>query len=324
MTSLPRIAILDDSQHVARSSADWSVLDGRAHLAILSAPFESEDAAAAALQDFEILVPMRERTPLPGSLLERLPRLKMIALTGVRSPSLDLVACDRLDITVCNTAGDQVTPATAELAFALILAAARDLAHADRRIREGGWHEHVRIGIPLAGKTLGVVGLGRLGKIVARYGKAFGMDVIAWSQNLTAEAAEEGGARLVSKAELFSTADVVSLHLVLSARTRGVVGAAEINALKPGAILVNTARGPLIEREPFLARLRKGDLFAGLDVHDQEPMPKDDPFRSLPNVVLAPHLGYSTDAVFRQFYGQSLENILAFLDGKPIRLLKAG
>jgi len=182
----------------------------------------------------------------------------------------------------------------------------------------------VRIGIPLAGKTLGVVGLGRLGKIVARYGKAFGMDVIAWSQNLTAEAAEEGGARLVSKAELFSTADVVSLHLVLSARTRGVVGAAEINALKPGAILVNTARGPLIEREPFLARLRKGDLFAGLDVHDQEPMPKDDPFRSLPNVVLAPHLGYSTDAVFRQFYGQSLENILAFLDGKPIRLLKAG
>lgn len=324
MTDLPRIAILDDSQHVARASADWSALDGRAHLTVLSAPFGTEDAAAKALQDFDILVPMRERTPLPGSLLERLPRLKMIALTGVRSPSLDLVACAKLGITVCNTAGDQVTPATAELAFALILAVARDLARADQRIRAGGWHEGVRLGIPLAGKTLGIVGLGRLGTIVGRYGKAFGMDVIAWSQNLTKEAAEAGGARLVSKAELFATADVVSLHLVLSPRSRGIVGAAEIAALKPGAILVNTARGPLIEREPFLARLRQGDLFAGLDVHDQEPMAGDDPFRSLPNVVLAPHLGYSTDAVFKQFYGQSLENILAFLDGQPIRVLKAG
>lgn len=324
MTETPRIAILDDSQHVARSSAEWSKLDGRARITVLDAPFASEDAAAKALQDFDILVPMRERTPLPGSLLERLPRLRMIALTGVRSPSLDLAACERLGIVVCNTAGDQVTPATAELAFGLILAVARDLARADQGIRHGGWHENVRLGIPLAGKTLGIVGLGRLGSIVARYGRAFGMDVIAWSQNLTAEAAEQGGARLVTKAELFSTADVVSLHLVLSPRSRGIVGAAEIAALKPGAILVNTARGPLIEREPFLARLRKGDLYAGLDVHDQEPMPGDDPFRSLPNVVVAPHLGYSTDAVFRQFYGQSLENIIAFLDGKPIRVVKAG
>ena len=324
MTARIRIAILDDSQNIAEASADWRSLRDRADVVIMRDPFANEDAVAAALADFDIIIPMRERTPLPGTLLNRLPKLKMIALTGARSPSLDLAACAARGIHVSNTTGDESLTATAELAFALILACARDLGRADANMHGDKWHDNLRMGISLGGKRIGIVGLGKLGSRVAGYARAFGMDVVAWSQNLTAKTATAAGAKLVSKAELFATADVVSVHLVLSPRSRNIIGAAEIEALKPGAILVNTSRGPLVDRAALLARLGRGDIVAGLDVYDQEPLPKTDPLRALPNVVLTPHLGYSSDAVYRQFYGQSVENILSFLDGKPIRELKAG
>ncbi len=319
--AMMRVAVLDDSQDVAGSAADWAALEGKAELTVFRDPFASEEDAATKLADFHILVPMRERTAFTASLINRLPALKMIALTGVRAQTLDLKACAARGVLVSNTAGDQVTAATSELAWALVLACARDVPFADAGMRRGGWHGGLNLGVPLAGKRLGIVGLGRLGKRVAAYGKAFGMEVVAWSQNLTAAAAQEAGVILMPKVELFATADVVSLHLVLSERTRHVVGAAEIAALKPGAILVNTARGPLIDTHALLARLRTGTICAGLDVFDEEPLPANHELRQLRNVVMTPHLGYSTEAVFRQFYGEALENVLAFIAGQPIRVV---
>jgi phosphoglycerate dehydrogenase-like enzyme len=318
---LPRIALLDDSQNIAETSADWSLLTGRADLTILREPFASEADAIAALKPFDIIVPMRERTPFTASLLAGLPKLRMIALTGARAATLDQATCDARKILVCNTGGEHVSPATAELAFGLVLACARRIGHADASMKSGGWHAGLDMGFSLSGKTLGIVGLGKLGARVAGYGRAFGMHVVAWSQNLTAEAANAAGAELVSKEKLFSTADVVSLHLVLSARTRGIVGKAELDQMKQGAILVNTARGPLVDEEALLESLKAGRIHAGLDVFGTEPLPENAPIRSAPNTVLTPHLGYSTKAVFRQFYGESLDNILAFLDGKPKRMI---
>ncbi|MGL4635899.1 MAG: D-2-hydroxyacid dehydrogenase family protein [Beijerinckiaceae bacterium] len=319
--ALPRIAVLNDSQNIAATSADWSTLKGRADVTIMREPFASEAAAIKALKDFDIIVPMRERTPFTASLLAGLPKLRMIALTGVRAATLDQATCDARKILVCNTGGEHVSPATAELAFGLILACARRIPQADAAMRTAGWHEGLDMGFSLAGKTLGIVGLGKLGARVAGYGRAFGMNVIAWSQNLTAEAASAAGAELVSKETLFQKADVVSLHLVLSARTRGIVGKTELDLMKPGAIIVNTARGPLIDEQALLTKLGTGSLYAGLDVFDTEPLPEKHPLRQIPNVVLTPHLGYSTQAVFRQFYGESLENILAFLNGTPKRVI---
>lgn len=317
----PKIAVLDDSQAIAERSADWSRLAGRAEVTILREPFASEAHAIAALKDYDIVVPMRERTSFTASLLAGLPCLKLIALTGARAATLDQAVCNARKILVCNTGGGHVTPATAELAFGLILACARRIGQADASMHRGGWHDGLDMGFSLAGKTMGIVGLGRLGARVAEYGRAFGMDVIAWSQNLTAEIAEAAGARLVSKETLFRQADVVSLHLVLSVRTQGIVGQAEFDVMKQNAILVNTARGPLVDEVALLKSLVAGRIHAGLDVFDTEPLPQDHPLRSAPNTVLTPHLGYSTEAVFRQFYGESLENILAFLDGKPIRMV---
>jgi phosphoglycerate dehydrogenase-like enzyme len=237
------IAILDDSQSVALRAADWSRLREVADIAVFTQPFADENEAAEKLAAFDILVPMRERTALTGSLIARLPRLRMIALTGARAPTLDLAACASAGIVVSNTGGEHVTASTAELAFGLILACARTLPRADATMRAAGWHDGLPLGTILAGTRLGVVGLGKLGARLARYGAAFGMEVVAWSQNLTPEAAQAAGARRVDKAELFSTCDVISLHLVLSERTRHMVGADEIGAMKPGAILVNTARG---------------------------------------------------------------------------------
>ncbi len=319
MADLPRIAVLDDSQRVARTSADWSTLAGRAELVVLE-PFADEDDAARRLLPFDILVPMRERTAFPASLVERLPNLKLLAMTGPRAPTFDLAACTARGILVCNT-GANTGAATAELALALMLACRRAVPQADRAMKAGSWHEGVPIGAVLEGRRLGLLGLGKLGSRVAGYGRAFGMEVVAWSQNLTAEAAEAAGARRVEKAELFATADVVSLHLVLSQRTRGIVGAAELAAMKPGATLVNTARGPLVDEAALLDALRSGRIGAGLDVYDREPLPADHPLRALPNVVLTPHLGYSANHVYEQFYGESLENIRAYLDGRPIRVV---
>jgi phosphoglycerate dehydrogenase-like enzyme len=319
--SKPRIAILDDTQGVALTAADWSTLRERAEIEVFPSPFASEDETISALSPFDIVVPMRERTPFPRALLARLPKLRMIALTGARAPSLDLVACADFGITVSNTGGDYVTAATAELTWGLILACARGLPRADAGVRQGGWHDNLTLGTNLQGKRIGIVGLGKLGARVARYASAFGMEVVAWSQNLTEAAAAECGARRVDKNELFSTSDVITLHLVLSERTRGIVGHKEMESLKPGCILINTARGPLIEEEALLGRLRQDDIVAGLDVFDKEPLPEKSPFRMLCNVVIAPHLGYSTREVIQQFYGESVENITAFLDGEPIRVI---
>ncbi len=318
-----RIAVLDDWQGIAKEVADWSALDARADVTHFTHSLGDVDSAAAALADFDILIAMRERMPLPGALIERLPKLKLIALTGVRSGTLDLAACAARGVLVCNTGSDHSTAATAELALTLLLAAARRVPIADRAMREGRFQEGVPTGIALSGRTLGVLGLGKIGRCLAGYGRALGMDVIAWSQNMTAETAQAAGARLVDKATLFAASDAITLHVVLSERTRGVVDAEALARMKPGAILVNTSRGPLIDEGALVARLRTGLLTAGLDVYDREPLPVDHPLRTLPNVVLTPHLGYCTRDVYAQFYRESIENVIAFLDGKPMRVLKA-
>ena len=320
MAAPPRVAVLDDTQSVARLSADWGALAGRAEVAFFHEPFADEADAAARLQPFQILVPMRERTPFPASLLDRLPRLRLIAMTGARAPTLDLAACTRRGVLVCNTGLDSAA-ATAELAFGLILSCARAIPRADATLRAGGWHADLPPGFALADKRLGILGLGKLGSRVASYGAAFGMRVVAWSQNLTAEAAEARGVRRVEKAELFEGSDVVSIHLVLSERTRGIVGPAELASMKEGAVLVNTSRGPLVDEVALVAALRSGRIRAGLDVYDREPLPADHPLRGEAAAVLTPHLGYSTRAVFAQLYGESVENILAYLDGSPIRVV---
>lgn len=320
MAALPRVAVLDDTQDVARTSADWGLLAGRAEVAFFHEPFADEEDAAARLRPFQILVPMRERTPFPASLLRRLPDLRLIAMTGARAPTLDLAACTGQGVVVCNTGIDSAA-ATAELAFGLILSCARAIPRADAIVRAGGWHASLPSGFALAGKRLGVLGLGKLGSRVASYGKAFGMEVVAWSQNLTAEAAEARGVRRVEKTELFARSDVVSIHLVLSERTRGIVGPAELASMREGAVLVNTSRGPLVDEAALVEALRSGRLRAGLDVYDLEPLPADHPLRRQAAAVLTPHLGYSTRAVFAQLYRESVENILAYLDGSPVRVV---
>ena len=318
-----RVAVMDDWQGVAAGSTDWSALQARAEVVFLPKPFPDEDAAAAALDGFDILVPLRERTPLPGSLIARLPRLRMIALTGTRSPSLDLAACAAHGVLVSNTGGERSSIGTAELALGLMLAMARHIPEGDAAIRAGRFQEGVPVGPVLDGLTLGIIGLGRIGGRVAGYGRALGMKVLAWSANLTAEAAQAGGARLVTKAELLAASGVISLHVVLSARSRGLLGAAELAAMRPGAILVNTSRGPLVDEEALLAALHAGHIHAGLDVFAHEPLPPGHPLRTAPNCVLTPHLGYGTTDTFAQFYGESVENVLAFLDGAPIRVVPA-
>ena len=316
-----RVAVMDDWQGVALESADWTKLQARAEVIILSHPFPDQDAAAQALADYEILIPMRERTPLPSSLLARLPKLRLIALTGTRSPSLDMAACTERGVLVCNTGGNASSHGTAELTLGLMLAAARRIPAGDAAIRAGRFQEGVGVGPVLEGKTLGIIGLGRIGSRVARYGQALDMRVLAWSRSLTREAAEAAGAELAGKDELLAGSDVISLHVPLSAASRGLIGAAEIGRMKPGAMLVNTSRAGLVDTAALLAALNEGRILAGLDVYDQEPIPAGDPIRTAPNTVLTPHLGYGSTDTFRQFYGESIENVLAFLDGKPIRVL---
>ncbi len=316
-----RVAVMDDWQGVALGSTDWSLLRARAEVAVLSEPLGSEDAAAAALEGFDVLIPMRERTPLPGSLILRLPRLRMIALTGHRSPSLDVEACTRQGVVVCNTGGDRSSLGTAELALGLMLAVARRIPAGDAAIRAGRFQEGVGVGPVLQGRTLGIIGLGRIGSSMAGYGRALGMQVIAWSRSLTAEAARAGGAVLASKDELLARSDVISLHVPLSAGSRGLLGAAELARMKAGAILVNTSRAALVDAAALLAALQAGHIQAAVDVYEQEPLPRDDPMRSAPNTVLTPHVGYGSTDTFRQFYGESVENVLAFLDGAPRRVM---
>ena len=315
-----KIAILDDYQDVALSFADWSQLTRTAELRVFNHNLATVEEAAATLADFDILCLMRERMPVGRALIERLPKLKFIVVTGAHNRTLDLDAARDCGILVSHTRGAATEHPTTELTWALILAAARHLAEEERGMRAGGWQ--TTVGRTLHGRRLGVVGLGRLGGNVARVGQAFGMEVVAWSQNLTEARAAEVGAVLLSKEELFASSDVVSLHLALSERTRAIVGAAELAAMKDDALLVNTSRGELVDESALIGALKaRRPAMAALDVYDVEPLPPDHPLRSLDNVVLSPHLGYVAREVLQVFYGDTVENLEAFLEGRPIRLM---
>ena len=318
-----KIAILDDWQDVARTSGDWSALATRADLKFFPGAFATEDEAAAALADFEILLTMRERTAFPESLIRRLPKLRMVSITGAFVATLDVAACSRQGVLVCNTAGGApgAPYATAELALGLLIAAARSIATGDATIRAGGFQRNVPVGVSLAGKTLGIIGLGRLGARMARYANALEMKVIAWSPNLTEDKARNAGARLVGKDDLMAESDAISIHMVLSPRSRGIIGAEDIARMKKGAILINTSRGPLIEEAALVAAVANGRIIAALDVYDKEPLPKDHPLLVSSHTVLTPHLGYGVAETWRDFYPRSIENAEAFLAGMPIRVV---
>ena len=318
-----KIAILDDYARVALEVADWSSVQAKAEITVFDRHL-SEDQAAEALKDFDVLVTVRERMALPGSLIERLPKLKLITIIGMGLPNLDMAAATRQGVIVCHSnfgapAFRSVANATPELAWGLMIATVRRLAHEDRRMREGGWQSTT--GLILAGKTLGLLGLGRIGKRMAEYAKVFGMQTIAWSQNLAAEAAAEVGVRRVEKDELFAQADVVSIHLVLSDRTRGLVTAHELGLMKPTAYLINTSRGPIVDEAALVEALSSRRIAgAGIDVYWTEPPPADHPLRAMDNVTLSPHLGYVTRETLHAFYSDSIEAVAAFLDGSPIRI----
>jgi phosphoglycerate dehydrogenase-like enzyme len=308
-----RIAVLDDYQRVALSLADWSVLDGRSTVAVFDDHLADPDAVIERLQPFDIVCVMRERTPMPRAVIERLPKLRLIASTGSRNASIDLKAAEERGVQVVHT-GYTSTP-TIELTWALILASARNIVAENTSLRQGGWQQS--IGDDMAGRTLGLLGLGNVGGAVAKLGAAFGMKVIAWSQNLTTERAAEVGATLVSKEELFQEADVVSIHLVLSGRTRGLVGAAELAFMKPTARLVNTSRGPIVVEADLVAALKYRKIAcAAIDVFDQEPLPLEHPFRSLPNLLATPHIGYVSRGLYERFYQDTVANIGRWLDSQ--------
>jgi phosphoglycerate dehydrogenase-like enzyme len=321
MNAKPRIAVLDDWQKVARQSADWSPLEARADVHFYETPFADEDAAARELAPYSILLVTRERTPFPASLWTRLPNLRMFGLTGARAGLIDLAGMISKGITVCYTGGGPSGSSTAEIGLGLMLALARDIPAGDAAVRAGKFQLGTRAGPVLDGKTLGLIGLGRLGSRTAHYANALGMKVIAWSPNLTDERAREAKVTRVGKDELMSTSDIVSLHLVLSDRTRGILGAADLARMKPGAMLINTARAPLVEEQALMDAILSGRIMAGLDVFYKEPVPKDHPLTRARNVVLTPHLGYGALETFREYYQECMENALAFLDGKPIRVL---
>jgi phosphoglycerate dehydrogenase-like enzyme len=316
-----RLAILDDYVGAARRSADWGRIESRVAITVFDRAFSGPAEAAEALAPFEIILAMRERTPFPRELIERLPALKLLITSGGVNRSIDLAAAQARSVTVCGTSGKDASASTVELTWALILAVARDLPRQDIRHRSG-WQ--TRLGVRLAGKTLGLLGLGKIGGKIAVIGQAFGMRPIAWSQNLSAARAAEIGAERVEKDELLRRADLVSIHLVLGDRTRGLMGAREFALMKREALLVNTSRGPIIDQAALIEALEQGRLAgAGLDVYDREPLPDDHPLRRAPNVVLTPHLGYATADNFRDFYSDMVEDVEAWLAGSPIRVLKA-
>ncbi|KHS52135.1 D-2-hydroxyacid dehydrogenase family protein [Brevibacterium linens] len=311
-----RIVVLDDYQQVAGEFADWSGLD--AEVEFISRPIVDDDDLVKVLHGAEVVVAMRERTAFTAGRLERLPDLRLLVTTGRVNASIDVEAARSQGIVVCGT--ESTTSATPELTWGLILSVLRSIPAEDAAVRGGGWQSTV--GGDLDGHRLGVVGLGRLGTKVARVGAAFGMDVVAWSQNLDAERADALGVRAVSKDELFSTADVVTIHYKLSDRSRGLVGAAELEAMKPDGILVNTSRAGLVDTDALITVLEAGGIRgAGLDVHDEEPLPVDHRLRSTPRTVLTPHLGYVTEDTYRIFFTQAVEDIAAWISGEPIRVI---
>jgi len=320
-TTSCRVAVLDDWQDAARASADWSRLGARATLEFFGAPFAGEDEAADRLAPFDIILAMRERTPFPASLIRRLPRLRMFGLTGSRAALVDMAFMRDRGITVCLTDSGPGAESTAELALALMLAAARDIPAASAAARSGAFQRGTKPGMLLDGKTLGVIGLGKIGTRLAKFGNALGMHVQAWSENMTAERAAAAGAAFVPKDELLATSDVVSLHLVLSERTLGLIGRDELAKMKPGAILVNTSRANLVDEAALIEAVEAKRIVAALDVFREEPLPVNHPLAHCRNAVLTPHLGYSTQEVLAVFHAQQIENTLAYLDGKPIRTM---
>lgn len=317
---MTRVAILDDYQNVAMEMADWKSLGQNVSVQAFHDHLTDQEALAERLSKVEILVVMRERTPLRASLIEQLRDLKLIVTTGWRNASIDVKAAAERGILVCGT--EVVASSTVELTWGLIFALARHIPREDENMRCGRWQ--TTVGAGLEGKTLGVLGLGRLGSRVAVVGKAFGMQVLAWSQNLTAERASSFGAERVEKEELFRRADFLSVQMVLSSRTRGLVDAAELGLMKPTAYFINTSRGPIVNERALIAALA-GRKIAGaaLDVYDQEPLPAEHPLRRLDNVVLTPHLGYVTEENYRQMYAEAVEDIRGFLEGKPVRIVSA-
>ena len=306
-----RLAVLDDYQHVAMQSADWSPLDGRADIVVFHDHLHEHDALVERLSSFDAVCVMRERTPMTAKLMAALPRLKLIASTGRGNASIDLDAAAKHGIEVMHT-NYSSTP-TIEFAWAAILGLARHIGVETASVRNGGWQ--VGLGTELRDKTLGILGLGRIGSEVARIAQVFGMQVIAWSQNLTAEAASAVGVRRVTKEELLAQSDFLSIHTRLSERTRGIIGAAELATMKPTARLINSSRGPIVDEDALVDALSNGRLAgAAVDVFEIEPLPADHPFRTLPNVLATPHIGYVTEEMYRTFYGDSVTNVVAWLD----------
>jgi D-3-phosphoglycerate dehydrogenase len=318
-----KLALLDDYQNVALKLGDWDRLRRRGvEITVFHEPFRSIEEAAQKLAPFDVLQLLRERTAFPRALIEKLPNLKFMVLTGARASSLDDKAATERGIPISNTPGGGSNASTAELCWALLMSCARDLAKAERLMRSGGWHDGIKNMVVLEGKRLGVIGLGRLGSRVAGYARAFGMEVVAWSQNLTEEKARQGGAKLVSKDELLATSDFVTIHLVLSDRTRGLIGAADLAKMKKSAMLINTSRGPIVDEAALIEALKNGTIaHAGLDVYDKEPLPAGHPLTRLDNVTLVPHLGYVVEESYRHFYAGTIADIEAWLDGKPINVI---
>lgn len=315
-----RCAVLDDYQGVATSVVDWSRLAGDLDLVSFGEHFGDEDALVDALAGFDVVVTLRERVAFPASVLSRLPRLRLLVASGMRNSVIDYAAAEAHGVTVCGTASSPTPPV--ELTWALLLGLARGIVTENAALRSGGpWQS--TLGADLHGQRLGLLGLGKIGGRVARVGLAFGMRVSAWSRNLTQERADEVGVeRAGSKEELLRTSDFVSLHLVLSERTRGLLGAAELALLKPTAYLINTSRAGLVDQEALLTSLREGRIAgAGIDVFDSEPLPAGHPMRSAPRLLATPHLGYVSRANYERFYGQAVEDIAAYLAGEPIRVL---
>ena len=325
-----RVAILDDYQQVALASTDWSGVRALGEIEVFTERIARTEALVRALEPFDVIVAMRERTAFDALLLGQLPRLRLLVTTGMANAAIDVAAAGERRITVCGTGGSPTS--TAELTWGLILALARHIPEEDQRLKMagraggaalgvgGGWQR--TIGTGLAGKRLGIVGLGRQGARVAEIGRAFGMKLTAWSQNLDPDEAKKAHAKAVSKEELFSSSDVVTVHYKLSPRSMGLVGAAELALMKPSAYLVNTSRGPLVDSAALLATLRSGSIAgAALDVFDVEPLPLDHPFRKMDNVVITPHLGYVSEQNYRHYFAGVVDDIRDFLDGKPVRVM---
>ncbi|MEC8890834.1 MAG: D-2-hydroxyacid dehydrogenase family protein [Chloroflexota bacterium] len=315
---MTKVAVLDDYQEVALQMADWKSLPSEAEVIVFKNHLSDENDISKRLEQFEVVSAMRERTPFPKRLLEKLPNLKLLVTTGMRNASIDIPAASKLGITVCGTEG--LGYPTAELTWGLIVSLARKISEENSSSRSGSWQ--TTLGIGLNGKTLGILGLGNLGSQVARIGNAFGMNVIAWSQNLTEERAIENGVTLVTFDDLMKNPDFLSIHTVLSERTRGLIGEKELNFMKPTAFLINTSRGPIVDEEALVQALREGVIAgAGLDVFDTEPLPCQHPFLTLPNTLITPHMGYVTVEGYKIFYSQTVECINQYLNGTPVRVL---